>query len=149
MVGEREREIRVAENLRSLGEEGAFYRFPKKLAITACSDRRLRCKCTGDSGQGRRFRTPSGVPPDWSLVPHHTLAKSREKLETGDSGPCGLETRDHLRCTSGPLSRIAPQEGHLAAKNNGPDIPGPLAGDSGGTGDSGPSPVFFRTRFKQ
>ena len=57
----RERENVLQKTLRHLGKKVAFYRSPQKLAVAACSDRRLRCKCTGDSGLGRRFRPGSGL----------------------------------------------------------------------------------------
>ena len=102
MVGEREKNV-LLKNLSHLGKKGAFYRSPQKLAVAACSDRRLRCKCTGDSVLGRRFRPGSGL-----------IGTSGQ---TGDSGlegsetPVRPETPVTFRCPSRLESSAAPQLG--------------------------------------
>ena len=85
------------KTLGKMGKKGAFYRSPEKLAVGGHSDRRLRPKCTGDSGLGRRFRPASGQLPVWHQR-RTTLGQNAGKiLETGDSGSSGPETPDHLR----------------------------------------------------
>ena len=99
----------------AFGKKGAIYSLPQKLAVTAISGRRLRCKWAGDSGlgrrywpgsgpagslghtgdsgpEGRRLRCFSGDAPDPYPVPHHKDANELRKPEAGDSGSLGPET---------------------------------------------------------
>ena len=152
-----------------MGKKEAFYSLPQKLAVTAFSGRRLRSKWAGDSGQGRTFRqgsgysgssgkagysgpegrrlrpgrrlrTLSGGVPDPYPVLHHKDANELRKPGAGDSGSLGPETPVHLRGTSGPLSRTAPHKLIRQRKAGDRRLRVLWGGDSGVTGDSGPSP---------
>ena len=142
MVGETEKNV-LQKTLSHLWKKGAFYRSPQKLAITACLDRRLRCKSTGDSGQGRRFRLGSGLLPDRGLVARHTwvigVDRRFRSRGAGDSGqtPVKLCTPIQYRTTKrslgsekqwtgdsgsfGPETPVGPETPYHLRCSSGPD----------------------------
>ena len=97
-----------------LGKKEAIYSLPQKLAVTACADRRLRSKCTGDSSLGRRFRPGSGLLPVWHQRRTTLWQNAGKQLEAGDSGSCGPETPAdrRLRTISGVPPDPYPEPHH-------------------------------------
>ena len=63
-----------------LGKKEAIYSLPQKLAVTAFSGRRLRCKWAGDSGQAPSLLDHRGRPD----IP---VPRGRDSGQAGDSGP--------------------------------------------------------------
>ena len=158
-----------------LGKKGAMYSLPQKLAATACSDRRLRCKWAGDSGQGRRFRPGSGIAgssgqtgdsgpegrrlrpvrrlrtlsgdtPGPYLVPHHKRCNGlRKSLRPEIPGLLGRRLRTISGVPPDP-SPVAHHSKSFGSEKQGTGDSGSFgAGDSGVTGDSGPSPGQIQT----
>ena len=126
----------------NLGKKGAFYRSPQKLTVAGSLDRRLRCKCTGDSGQGRRFRPGSGLLPNWCQR-RTTLCGEAGTPETPVIRGRRFQPDRRLRGFSGvPPDTVQERttQNHSAAKNRDRRLRVIWGGDSGVTGDSGPSP---------
>ena len=130
------------KTLGQMGKKGAFYRSPEKLAVGGHSDRRLRPKSTGDSGQGRRFRPASGLLPDWRQR-RTTLCGEAGTPETPVIRGRRFRPDRRLRGFSGvPPDTVQERttQKHSAAKNRDRRLRVLWGGDSGVTGDSIPSP---------
>ena len=111
MVGEREK-FMLQKNLSHLGKKGTFYSSPQKLAVGAYPDWRLRPGLEIPA----RLRAPSELGTRGA--PH--IGSSGQ---TGDSGPEGPETPDKLRCSSKPLSSVAPHFEIFGAEAGTPETP--------------------------
>ena len=83
---------RVSSKL--LGKKGAIYSLPQKLAGTAISGQRLRCKWAGDSGQAPGLLDHRGRPE----IP---VQRAGDSGQAGDSGvsPVMLRTPIQYRTT--------------------------------------------------